>query len=155
MDSNANPALESSFSRSGMRRRTTRDQSVFLSHQTVLCFLGARLYINRRYVLILYSNFSEQKTTRNEHLNEEHKLTVLFLIFTISLVENCDCPGGSGLGALSRLIESSPYSFRGFGLDIGVDPHEQVDHRKGSRKRVGVGREGGGRAAAKVWQSVR
>lgn len=74
--------------------------------------------------------------------------------------------GGSGLGALSALVESSPYSFRGFDLNIGVDEHEQklaaswnaMALKKGKEKRkpkrIGVGREGGGKCAAKVWQSV-
>lgn len=66
------------------------------------------------------------------------------------------------MGALSQLIESQPHAFTGFGLSLGVDLHEAQEEeskaRKGSRdppRRIGVGREGGGRAAGKVWEMIK
>ncbi|ORY66816.1 cAMP phosphodiesterases class-II-domain-containing protein [Leucosporidium creatinivorum] len=75
--------------------------------------------------------------------------------------------GGSTMGALSTLVEANPFSFIGFNLGIGVDLHEQqaeearVEKALKSRKgppepaRIGVGREGGGRAAGKIWEMIR
>ncbi|SCZ96438.1 BZ3500_MvSof-1268-A1-R1_Chr8-2g10193 [Microbotryum saponariae] len=80
---------------------------------------------------------------------------------------------GSTIGALASLIETQPYAFADFGLKIGVDLHEQASDTnynldstttppsKRSRKEakgkraVGVGREGGGKAAGKIWDMVR
>ncbi|SCV67298.1 BQ2448_5944 [Microbotryum intermedium] len=80
---------------------------------------------------------------------------------------------GSTIGALANLIETQPYAFADFGLKIGVDLHEQPSDsnhdsdstttppRKRARKEakgkraVGVGREGGGKAAGKIWDMVR
>ncbi|SGY97837.1 BQ5605_C035g11428 [Microbotryum silenes-dioicae] len=80
---------------------------------------------------------------------------------------------GSTIGALASLIETQPYAFADFGLKIGVDLHEQTSETnhnldstttpsskrslkeaKGKRA-VGVGREGGGKAAGKIWDMVR
>ncbi|BGP21128.1 hypothetical protein JCM10213_008959 [Rhodosporidiobolus nylandii] len=66
--------------------------------------------------------------------------------------------GGSTIGALSSLIERNPCAFEGFGLEIGVDEHE-LDKDGGGLldgvfATVGVGREGGGKAAAKVWDLI-
>ncbi|KAM0746891.1 hypothetical protein T439DRAFT_329581 [Meredithblackwellia eburnea MCA 4105] len=66
---------------------------------------------------------------------------------------------GSGIGAISNLIEASPHSFRGFDLQIGVDDDEEdeyVDPVTGQKREfVGPGREGGGRAAGKIWSYIR
>ncbi|GAA6024507.1 hypothetical protein JCM10207_000398 [Rhodosporidiobolus poonsookiae] len=67
---------------------------------------------------------------------------------------------GSTIGALSSLIERNPYAFEGFGLEIGVDADEleaaaQAEARgQPLERQVGVGREGGGKAAAKVWDLI-
>ncbi|GAA5989631.1 hypothetical protein JCM11641_002906 [Rhodosporidiobolus odoratus] len=66
--------------------------------------------------------------------------------------------GGSTIGALSLLIERNPYAFEGFGLEIGVDAEELERGQEGGGVGagvVGVGREGGGKAAAKVWDLIR
>ncbi|GAA5858238.1 hypothetical protein JCM8547_005704 [Rhodosporidiobolus lusitaniae] len=71
--------------------------------------------------------------------------------------------GGSTIGALASLIERNPYAFEGFGLEIGVDAHEleAAEAATGGAgpdgadlPHVGVGREGGGKAAAKVWDLI-
>ncbi|GAA5887167.1 hypothetical protein JCM6882_009471 [Rhodosporidiobolus microsporus] len=70
--------------------------------------------------------------------------------------------GGSTIGALSSLIERNPYAFEGFGLEIGVDADEleaaaraeERGEHLGEKGLVGVGREGGGKAAAKVWDLI-
>ncbi|GAA5833377.1 hypothetical protein JCM11251_003477 [Rhodosporidiobolus azoricus] len=65
--------------------------------------------------------------------------------------------GGSTIGALSSLIERNPYAFEGFGLEIGVDANEleaAADLTQGEQTLIGVGREGGGKAAAKVWDLI-
>jgi hypothetical protein len=74
--------------------------------------------------------------------------------------------GGSTIGALANLIERNPYAFEGFGLEIGVDEKELEaatravaqgganGHRE-SLPLVGVGRDGGGKSAAKVWDLIR
>lgn len=71
------------------------------------------------------------------------------------------------MGALSTLVEANPFSFTGFNLGIGVDFHEQEAEERRVQKalkskkgppepaRVGVGREGGGRAAGKIWEMIR
>ncbi|GAA6013049.1 hypothetical protein JCM11491_000952 [Sporobolomyces phaffii] len=56
--------------------------------------------------------------------------------------------GGSTIGAIASLVERAPHSFKGFGLGIGVDEHEEKDF-------VGPGREGGGKCAAKVWDLIK
>ncbi|KAK4053285.1 3',5'-cyclic-nucleotide phosphodiesterase pde1 [Microbotryomycetes sp. JL221] len=90
--------------------------------------------------------------------------------------------GGSTMGAIATLIEQFPHSFAGFDLKLGVDFEEQQDlwqglpppvpskepgkitrpsrnqKRQGERQQrttVGVGREGGGRAAGRVWDTIR
>ncbi|KAM0787289.1 hypothetical protein ACM66B_006522 [Microbotryomycetes sp. NB124-2] len=84
--------------------------------------------------------------------------------------------GGSTMGAIATLIEQHPHSFAGFDLGIGVDFEEQhqllatlpppvptkepgrvtrpKQHQR-KQKPVGVGREGGGRAAGRVWDTIR
>lgn len=71
------------------------------------------------------------------------------------------------MGALSTLVEAHPFSFTGFNLGIGVDfgevqeedRRQLVAARKGKQApepaKVGVGREGGGRAAGKIWEMIR
>ncbi|GAA5916623.1 hypothetical protein JCM8208_004998 [Rhodotorula glutinis] len=77
--------------------------------------------------------------------------------------------GGSTIGAVASLVERNPYAFEGFGLDIGVDAHElkrelerfEAGEAPASGETVAqgagvvVGREGGGKAAARVWDLVR
>ncbi|GAA5849257.1 hypothetical protein JCM9279_006428 [Rhodotorula babjevae] len=77
--------------------------------------------------------------------------------------------GGSTIGAVASLVERNPYAFEGFGLDIGVDAHElkrelelsEAGETPASGETVArgagvvVGREGGGKAAARVWDLVR
>ncbi|GAA5941992.1 hypothetical protein JCM1841_003853 [Sporobolomyces salmonicolor] len=68
--------------------------------------------------------------------------------------------GGSTIGALSSLIERSPYSFEGFNLGMGVDSHElelseQARSRDDEREPgIGVGREGGGKKAGRIWEMI-
>lgn len=55
-------------------------------------------------------------------------------------------------------MERNPYAFEGFGLGIGVDAEQLVDGaqgRAGAKKQVGVGREGGGKAAGRIWDMIR
>ncbi|BGP28212.1 cAMP-specific phosphodiesterase [Rhodotorula toruloides] len=66
--------------------------------------------------------------------------------------------GGSTIGALAHLVERNPYAFEGFGLGIGVDADEleqSAQGRVGAKKQVGVGREGGGKAAGRIWDIIR
>ncbi|CDR49400.1 hypothetical protein NBRC10512_000370 [Rhodotorula toruloides] len=66
--------------------------------------------------------------------------------------------GGSTIGALAHLVERNPYAFEGFGLGIGVDAdelEEAAQGRAGKKKQVGVGREGGGKAAGRIWDMIR
>ncbi|BGP44138.1 3',5'-cyclic-nucleotide phosphodiesterase pde1 [Rhodotorula kratochvilovae] len=72
--------------------------------------------------------------------------------------------GGSTIGAVASLVERNPYAFEGFGLQIGVDAHEldlapvtpsgRAEHVWHAGE-IGVGREGGGKAAARVWDLIR
>ncbi|GAA5829490.1 hypothetical protein JCM3766R1_001122 [Sporobolomyces carnicolor] len=56
--------------------------------------------------------------------------------------------GGSTIGAVASLVERYPESFEGFNLDLGVDEND-------SKETVGVGRDGGGKCAGKVWESIK
>ncbi|GAA6063270.1 hypothetical protein JCM10212_004285 [Sporobolomyces blumeae] len=73
--------------------------------------------------------------------------------------------GGSTIGAISTLVERTPFSFEGFNLGIGVDEDEQSSVAGGasgsdrssssaSTGTAGVGREGGGRCAGKIWEMI-
>jgi hypothetical protein len=55
--------------------------------------------------------------------------------------------GGSTIGAIASLVERYPEAFEGFGLEIGVDENETKDV-------IGVGRDGGGKSAGKVWEMI-
>jgi len=69
----------------------------------------------------------------------------------------CLLAGGSTIGAIARLVEDSPASFTGFGLKIGVDERDRLNAKGRPKKKVqiGPGREGGGRAAGRVWDMVK
>ncbi|GJN94558.1 hypothetical protein Rhopal_007641-T1 [Rhodotorula paludigena] len=62
--------------------------------------------------------------------------------------------GGSTIGAVASLVERNPYAFEGFGLGIGVDSEELKEDEEVDEDRIGVGREGGGKAAARVWDLI-
>ncbi|GAA5881808.1 hypothetical protein JCM1840_003884 [Sporobolomyces johnsonii] len=81
--------------------------------------------------------------------------------YTRTWDEGCtSLEGGSTIGALSALIERSPYSFEGFNLGMGVDAHELelaeeargVDDEREAE--IGVGREGGGKKAGRIWEMI-
>lgn len=76
----------------------------------------------------------------------------------LTLTRSLHCAGGSTIGALAHLVERNPYAFEGFGLGIGVDAdelEEAAQGRAGKKKQVGVGREGGGKAAGRIWDMIR
>ncbi|GAA5961834.1 hypothetical protein JCM3765_004089 [Sporobolomyces pararoseus] len=59
--------------------------------------------------------------------------------------------GGSTIGAIASLVEKYPESFEGFELEIGVDENE-LSTKEGF---VGVGRDGGGKCAGKIWELIK
>ncbi|GAA5820140.1 hypothetical protein JCM3770_005388 [Rhodotorula araucariae] len=89
-----------------------------------------------------------------------------FLIkpFARSWTDGCTgIEAGSTIGAVAMLVERNPYAFEGFGLQIGVDADELdlasvtpsgAEDDAWFGKEVGVGREGGGKAAARVWDLI-
>ena len=57
--------------------------------------------------------------------------------------------GGSGLGAIAQLVERTPVTFEGWNCD------SKGKSRGGAEIRKLVKREGGGRIAGKVWESIK
>lgn len=137
----------------GLRRRAHRDQPLELPRQALRAQVDRRLH-------------------RPRGSAPSRVLCAVSRMLTRTLRPHA---GGSTIGAVASLVERNPFAFEGFGLQIGVDAHEldwgsppvttaveilgpegMVGRGQGAgRGALGVGREGGGKAAARVWDLIR
>lgn len=125
---------------------TARNEFVGLFTKTLRCQLVRRLHSSRRYtppLLHLLCLLSHPQPLPRKI--DESDIPLFFLR-----------KGGSGLGAISNLVEKAPRTFEGWVGGAGKARGERGVGGKGDGEieRL-VKREGGGRIAGKVWESIK